>query len=84
MVSSRLGFIKTVSERDHVDVPEQKLEPLSYHVGLRDNLKSHERELWTWFASVRAQADCAEGLRPGRLESMHRLDVETVKAEVAG
>ena len=40
-----------------VELLEQKLEPLPYHVELRDYLKLRERELWNWFASVRAQAD---------------------------
>lgn len=46
-----------------MDVPEQNLEPLPNHVELRDCLNSHEQELWTWFASARATADCMESLR---------------------
>jgi predicted SprT family Zn-dependent metalloprotease len=57
-----------------VDTLEQKLEPLSYHVELRDYLKSRERELWNWFASARAQADYTENLRLELLKATYRLD----------
>ncbi len=53
---------------------EPKLEPLPYHVELRDYLKSRERELWDWFASARAQADYTENLRMELLKSTYRLD----------
>ena len=55
---------------------EPKLEPLPYHVELRDYLKSRERELWNWFASARAQADYTENLRMELLKSTYRLDPE--------
>ena len=54
----------------------QTLEPLPYHVELRDCLKSQERELWNWFASARAQADYTENLRLELLKSTYRLDDE--------
>ena len=54
----------------------KKLEPLPYHVELRDCLKSRERELWNWFASARAQADYTENLRLELLKSTYRLDAE--------
>ncbi len=53
------------------------LEPLPYHVELRDYLKSQERELWNWFASARAQADYTEKLRLDLLKSTYRLDAES-------
>ena len=53
------------------------LEPLAYHVDLRDYLKSHERELWNWFASARSQADYTENLRLELLKSTYRLDAES-------
>ena len=56
--------------------PEYTLEPLPYHVELRDYLKSQERELWNWFASARAQADYTENLRMELLKSTYRLDAE--------
>lgn len=69
---------------------EPILEPLPYHLALRDYLKSQERELWHWFASARAQADYTENLRTALLKSTYRLDatshpelyqaVEAVKA----
>ena len=56
--------------------PEYTLEPLPYHVELRDCLKSQERELWNWFASARAQADYTENLRLELLKSTYRLDAD--------
>lgn len=53
------------------------LEPLPYHVELRDYLKSQERELWNWFASARAQADYTDNLRMDLLKSTYRLDAES-------
>ncbi|HEV2692566.1 MAG TPA: M48 family metalloprotease [Verrucomicrobiae bacterium] len=55
---------------------QQPLEPLAYHVELRDYLKTQERELWNWFASARAQADYTENLRLELLKSTYRLDAE--------
>jgi hypothetical protein len=52
------------------------LEPLPYHIELRDYLKSEERELWNWFSSARAKADYTENLRLELLKSTYRLDVE--------
>jgi hypothetical protein len=59
-----------------VDETENILEPLPYHVELRDYLKSQERELWNWFASARAQADYTENLRMDLLKSTYRLDAD--------
>lgn len=56
---------------------EPILEPMPYHVELRDYLKSQERELWNWFASARAQADYTESLRMDLLKSTYRLDAES-------
>jgi len=53
------------------------LAPLAYHVELRDYLRAHERELWNWFASARAQADYTENLRMDLLKSTYRLDAES-------
>jgi len=57
-----------------VDALDQKLEPLPYHVELRDYLKSSERDLWNWFASARARADYAQNLLLELLKSTYRLD----------
>jgi hypothetical protein len=59
-----------------VDEPEYILEPLSYHVELRDYLKSDERELWNWFSSAQAKADYTENLRLELLKSTYRLDAD--------
>ena len=71
-----LDFTTTVSERNQVDVPEQRLEPLPYHLDLRDYLKSRERELWDWFASAESQADYTKNLRLALLKSTYRLDAD--------
>ena len=59
-----------------MDNSEPNLEPLPYHVELRDYLKSEERELWNWFASAKAKADYTENLRMELLKSTYRLDAE--------
>lgn len=56
---------------------ENILEPLSYHLELRDYLKSHEPELWNWFASAQAKADYTENLRLELLKTTYRLDPES-------
>ena len=56
---------------------EHILEPLPYHIELRDYLKSQERDLWNWFASARAQADYTESLRMDLLKATYRLDAES-------
>jgi hypothetical protein len=57
-----------------VDAAEDILQPLPYHVELRDYLKAQERELWNWFASAQAKADYTENLRLELLKSTYRLD----------
>ena len=56
------------------DTSRGPLRPLSYHFELRDYLKEHERHLWDWFASARAQADYTEHLRLELLKATYRLD----------
>lgn len=57
-----------------MDAPEKILEPLSYHLELRDYLKSEERDLWNWFASAQAKANYTENLRLELLKATYRLD----------
>ncbi len=59
-----------------VDEPEYTLEPLPYHLELREYLKSEERELWNWFSSAQAKADYTQNLRLELLKSTYRLDAE--------
>src|ERR1051326_7807919 len=59
-----------------VDEPEYTLDPLPYHLELRDYLKSEERELWNWFSSAQAKADYTQNLRLELLKSTYRLDAE--------
>jgi hypothetical protein len=60
-----------------VEPTQQPLEPLAYHVELRDYIKAQERDLWNWFASARAQADYTESLRLDLLKATYRLDAES-------
>jgi hypothetical protein len=57
-----------------MDTNGQRLVPLAYHHALRDYLKAHEAELWSWFASAQSQADYTEHLRLELLKSAYRLD----------
>jgi predicted SprT family Zn-dependent metalloprotease len=59
-----------------VEEPGNILQPLPYHLELKQYLKSQERELWNWFASARAQADYTENLRLDLLKSTYRLDAD--------
>jgi hypothetical protein len=59
-----------------VEAKKENLEPLPYHLALRDYLKANERELWDWFASGRAQADYTESLRLHLLKSTYRLNAD--------
>lgn len=59
-----------------MDIAVPSLEPLPYHLGLTDYLKAHERELWHWFASAKAQSDYTEHLRLELLKATYRLDAE--------
>jgi hypothetical protein len=58
-----------------VDQQANIIEPLPYHLELRDYLKSEEGELWNWFASAKAKADYIENLRLELLKSTYRLDL---------
>ena len=69
-----INFTKSIILEFTVDALEHTLEPLAYHIELRDFLKSQERDLWSWFASARAQADYTEHLRMELLKSTYRLD----------
>jgi len=55
----------------------QPLEPLPYHLALRDYLKQNEAELWRWFSSAKAQEDYTESLRLELLKHTYRLDATT-------
>ena len=57
-----------------METPEHHLDPLPYHIEVRDYLKASEPDLWRWFASARAQADYTEQLRLDLLKSTYRLD----------
>jgi len=59
-----------------MDNPPDALQPLRYHLQIRDYLKTQEQELWTWFSSAQAQADYTEALRLDLLKSTYRLDGE--------
>jgi predicted SprT family Zn-dependent metalloprotease len=67
------GFIRFNAR---MDVPERILEPLPYHLELREYLKCEERALWNWFSSAQSKADYTEKLKLELLKSSYRLDAE--------
>lgn len=77
VVALRFNGRSKDAKQVNVETSDHSLEPLPYHVELRDYLKSQERELWNWFASARAQADYTENLRLDLLKSTYRLDAES-------
>lgn len=60
-----------------MDGPGQNLDALPYHRALRDYLKTHERDLWNWFASAKAREEYTEHLRLELLKAAYRLDAES-------
>lgn len=50
------------------------LEPLPYHLQLRDFLKSEEAAVWNWYASSRVREDQAEAVRFELLKTTYRVD----------
>lgn len=50
------------------------LEPLPYQVAIRDYLKTHEAEVWNWYASNRVRDEQAEAVRFELLKSTYRVD----------
>jgi Zn-dependent protease with chaperone function len=71
-----LQFALRFAESCFVTALENQLEPLPYHLEVREYLKSRERELWKWFASAQAKADYTENLRLELLKSTYRLAPE--------
>src|SRR4051812_1782667 len=59
-----------------MESPPDALQPLRYHLQIRDYLQTQEQELWNWFSSAQAQADYTEALRIDLLKSTYRLDAE--------
>jgi hypothetical protein len=59
-----------------IETLQLELDPLPYHVEVRDYLKVNERAIWDWFASAQAQADYTENLRLELLKATYRLDAE--------
>ncbi len=68
----------------NVDRSRQQLQPLPYHLQIRDYLKQQEPELWNWFSSAQAQSDYTEALRLDLLKSTYRLDPENHAALYLG
>jgi hypothetical protein len=60
-----------------MDPTPGNLQPLPYHVALRDYLKANERELWKWMSSTQAKLNYTENLRIELLKSTYRLDPES-------
>ena len=53
------------------------LDPLPYHVALRDYLKAEEADVWNWFSSNRVRDDQADAVRFDLLKSTYRVERET-------
>jgi hypothetical protein len=70
-------------------VPGRSLEPLPYHLQVRDHLREHAAAAWTHFASDALAAKHAEELELALLQSTYRLTeesharVHTIAREVA-
>lgn len=52
----------------------QRLEPLPYHLQIRDFLKREEGEIWDWYRSTKVREDQAELVRFELLKSTYRVD----------
>src|SRR5690349_12706724 len=77
MVLTGLFFSDSIQDTQMATEPLQlELDPLPYHVEVRDYLKANESAIWNWFASAQAQADYTENLRFDLLKSTYRLDAE--------
>ncbi|MFT5412762.1 MAG: hypothetical protein ACI9NC_005514, partial [Verrucomicrobiales bacterium] len=50
------------------------LQPLPYHLRLRDFLKGNHREVWDWFSSAEAESDYSDAVQLELLKSTYRLD----------
>lgn len=55
----------------------QRLEPLPYHLQIRDFLKREEAEIWEWYRSTKVREDQAELVRFELLKSTYRVDRES-------
>lgn len=50
------------------------LQPLPYHLAIRDYLRREEAEVWQWFASQRTREEHADATRFELLKSTYRVD----------
>jgi len=57
-----------------------RLQPLPYHVRLLEHLKSHEGDLWSWFASTSARTEHFDAVKLKLLRSTYCIDRETQPA----
>ena len=60
-----------------VGLPEtapRPLDPLPYHIQIRDFLKREEGEIWNWYASNRVRVEDADAVRFELLKSTYRID----------
>lgn len=51
------------------------LQPFSYHIKLRDNLKS-QKKTWDWFSSVKVKDEQLQEFKSNLLKNTYRLDKE--------
>lgn len=52
------------------------LQPLPYHMGIRDFLKHEDRKIWEWFASNKARSEHADAVRFDLLKKTYRVPKE--------
>ena len=53
------------------------LQPLPYHVAIRDYLQTEESALWKWFSKTKTQDDHAEAIRFDLLKTTYRIDSDS-------
>jgi Zn-dependent protease with chaperone function len=56
------------------------IEPLPYHLAIRDYLKKEESQVWEWYASNRVRDEQADTIRFDLLKSTYRVDADSQPA----
>ena len=54
--------------------PTAELQPLPYHIAIRDYLQAEESALWKWFSKSKTQDEHAEAIRFDLLKTTYRID----------
>src|SRR5690554_6643457 len=69
-------FHRGVSISVHGNLPQtlQPLQPLPYHLQIRDFLKREETEIWNFYRSTKFREEQAEAVRFELLKATYRVD----------